>query len=233
MQKLMLSAAIAALLAAPALAQPDHHGGPDGRPGGQQPTPQGSNYGAGKAGFGRASAAMHGQPQPAPSGTPIGAPPAQGGRPQGGNGGNWHGDRGDHNRPGFNPGDHTRPSPGFDNRPGFRPGDHTRPTPGFNNRPGGRPNYSNFSHYHQAYRADRRFRGPAYRRPPGWYYQRWSFGQILPALFWAQQYWLNDYMAYDLPPPPPGAVWVRYGNDALLIDRYSGEIITIQYDVFY
>lgn len=33
--------------------------------------------------------------------------------------------------------------------------------------------------------------------------------------------------------PPYGAIWVRVGNDALLVDRDSGEVITVQYDVFY
>ena len=34
-------------------------------------------------------------------------------------------------------------------------------------------------------------------------------------------------------PPPPDAVWVRYGDDALLIDRYTGEVIQVEYGVFY
>ena len=34
-------------------------------------------------------------------------------------------------------------------------------------------------------------------------------------------------------PPPPGTVWVRYGRDALLIDRYTGEVIQVEYSVFY
>jgi len=32
--------------------------------------------------------------------------------------------------------------------------------------------------------------------------------------------------------PPDGYVWVRYGDDALLIDEYSGDIIQVEYDVF-
>ena len=64
------------------------------------------------------------------------------------------------------------------------------------------------------------------RRPiagrTGWYAQRWTYGQILPSLFWAQDYWLNDYNDFGLVPPPPGTVWVRDGNDALLIDQQSG-----------
>lgn len=55
----------------------------------------------------------------------------------------------------------------------------------------------------------------------------------LPGLFWARQYWLTDYTIYDLPPPPFGAIWVRVGSDALLIDQTSGMIIEVDYGVFY
>jgi Ni/Co efflux regulator RcnB len=48
-----------------------------------------------------------------------------------------------------------------------------------------------------------------------------------------RDYWLVDFAIYDLPPPPFGAVWVRVGFDALLIDDETGEIITVAYDVFY
>lgn len=108
------------------------------------------------------------------------------------------------------------------------------------NRPGGavgnsgpRRDFASFRDFHRSFNAPRRFQAPAYRRPHGWYSHRWSFGEFLPSLFWAPSYWLNDYYRYGLPPPPYGAVWVRDGFDALLIDRDSGEIITVEYDVFY
>ena len=34
-------------------------------------------------------------------------------------------------------------------------------------------------------------------------------------------------------PPMPGTVWVRYGDDALLIDRYTGEVIQVAYGIFW
>jgi Ni/Co efflux regulator RcnB len=52
-------------------------------------------------------------------------------------------------------------------------------------------------------------------------------------VFFAQDYWIYDFGDYGLPYPPPGAVWVRYGPDALLIDRYTGEIIEVIYGLFY
>jgi Ni/Co efflux regulator RcnB len=96
--------------------------------------------------------------------------------------------------------------------------------------PGGRPDFSRF---HRNFSAPRHFRVGVYQRPRGWYAHRWVFGEILPSLFWTSNYWINDYMAYDLEPPPPGTVWVRDGDDALLIDRFSGEIIEVAYNVFY
>jgi Ni/Co efflux regulator RcnB len=98
---------------------------------------------------------------------------------------------------------------------------------------GQRHDFSNFRDYHRDFRASRRFRGPDYRRPAGWYDHRWTFGEFLPSAFWARNYWLSDFGAYDLPPPPYGATWVRVGNDVLLVDQDSGEVITVEYNVFY
>ncbi len=81
--------------------------------------------------------------------------------------------------------------------------------------------------------AQQRFHVGTYRRPHGWYYRRWSYGDFLPAAFFVSTYWLTDYLAFGLEPPPPGLVWVRYGDDALLVDRYSGEVVQVEYGVFY
>jgi Ni/Co efflux regulator RcnB len=98
---------------------------------------------------------------------------------------------------------------------------------------GPRHDFRGFTDFHQNFRAAQRFHAPAYRRPQGWYPHHWAFGEFLPAAFWVRDYWLMDYVDFGLPPPPPYAVWVRYGNDALLIDQDSGEIITVEYGVFY
>ena len=75
--------------------------------------------------------------------------------------------------------------------------------------------------------------GKPIARPAGWYDHRWTFGEFLPSAFWGRDYWLSNYSIYDLPPPPYGATWVRVGTDALLVDQDSGEVITVEYDVFY
>jgi hypothetical protein len=69
--------------------------------------------------------------------------------------------------------------------------------------------------------------------PPGWAYQRWAVGGLLPPLFLVRDYWYPDWAALGLPPPPPGAEWVRYGPDLLMVDVTSGQVLDVAYDVFY
>jgi|SRR5579862_245771 len=78
-----------------------------------------------------------------------------------------------------------------------------------------------------------RFHAGPYRAPRGYVYRRWAFGERLPGIYFAPAFWITDFLAFDLFAPPDGYVWVRYGPDALLIDRYTGEIIQVDYGVFY
>ncbi|MDZ4868908.1 MAG: RcnB family protein [Alphaproteobacteria bacterium] len=92
---------------------------------------------------------------------------------------------------------------------------------------------ANWNQYRRNYNSPRRFRVGAYHGPRNFHYQRWSYGQRLPAAYYARQFWLFDVIGYGLFTPPPGLIWVRYGDDALLIDQYTGEIVQVRYDVFY
>jgi Ni/Co efflux regulator RcnB len=130
------------------------------------------------------------------------------------------------NRPGGQPNFGDRGNNGRD----FRGGDRNPGRPGFN---GPRRDYSGFRDFHRDFRSTRRFRIAPYRPPVGFYAHRWTFGEFLPQPYWARDYWLIDFAAYGLEPPPYGTVWVRVGSDALLIDEDSGEVITVAYDVFY
>ncbi len=40
-------------------------------------------------------------------------------------------------------------------------------------------------------------------------YRRWAKGQSLPREYVVERYYVRDYRAYDLAPPPNGYVWVR------------------------
>lgn len=107
-------------------------------------------------------------------------------------------------------------------RPGVRPPDWNRYGRNFDYRP-----------FQRNYRADARFRWEPYRRPPGFYYRRWVFGEVFPRAFWARDYWLTDYYRFGLLNPPYGYVWVRYGEDAVLVNVYTGTILRVAYGVFY
>ena len=46
-------------------------------------------------------------------------------------------------------------------------------------------------------------------------------------------YWLNDPWQYRLPPAYGPYRWVRYYNDALLVDIYSGQVVDVIYGFFW
>jgi Ni/Co efflux regulator RcnB len=145
------------------------------------------------------------------------------------------GSRPNHGRP------TTKPAP---NRPG-RP-NHGRPTiqpvPNRPHRPGnGRPtiqpvpNRPSRPVYRPGHRPSsyHRIRATAFRYPRGYSYRRWAVGAILPHLFLSNYYYWNNYGALGLGAPPPGYVWVRYGPDLLLVNRYNGRIADVIYGAFY
>jgi hypothetical protein len=69
--------------------------------------------------------------------------------------------------------------------------------------------------------------------PPGWAYRTWAVGAVLPPIFLAPQYYYPDWATLGLDPPPPGAQWVRYGPDLLLVDVGTGSVIEVVPGVFY
>lgn len=76
------------------------------------------------------------------------------------------------------------------------------------------------------------FRLGIYIDPFGYNYRPYDIGYMLPQVYFGQQYWIDPAM-YDLPYPPPGTTWVRYWNDALLVDTYSGQVIDVLRDFFW
>ncbi len=75
---------------------------------------------------------------------------------------------------------------------------------------------------------------PRYYAPYGGYdYQRFSSGVIIDPIFFGQSYWLDDPFAYRLPPAYGSYRWVRYYNDAILVDLRSGLVVDVVYDIFW
>ena len=229
MAKLLISAAIAGLLAlgGTALAQPDDHRGPAGHAAGQaQPAPRAVPQDARPAGPAPGTQGrINRQPSAAAQAAPAAAPNSRAG---------MRGHETAVAAPVAAPTNAMRgpaPSNAMRGPAAAAPATAMRgPAPGNANR-GSRPD---FSSYHRNFSAPQHFHAQTdYRRPSGWYARRWTYGEILPSLFWAPDYWLSDYYDFGLMPPPPGTVWVRDGNDALLIVRDTGEIIQVEYSVFY
>lgn len=72
-----------------------------------------------------------------------------------------------------------------------------------------------------------------YIDPFGWGYQPYSIGyDLYPGYYQQQNYWIDPAL-YGLPYPPPGTQWIRYYNDALLIDMYSGQIVDALQNFFW
>ena len=81
--------------------------------------------------------------------------------------------------------------------------------------------------------SSRHFRNGDYRAPQGYQARHWTYGGRLPRSYFVRDYWITDFLMFGLFDPPPGLIWVRVGNDALLVDEYSGDIVQVDYDVFY
>jgi Ni/Co efflux regulator RcnB len=71
-----------------------------------------------------------------------------------------------------------------------------------------------------------------YYDPFGYNYRPFDIGYQLYPAYLGRQYWI-DASLYQLPYPPPGTTWVRYWNDALLVDMYSGEVVDVIRDFFW
>jgi Ni/Co efflux regulator RcnB len=87
--------------------------------------------------------------------------------------------------------------------------------------------------YHKNFDAPQHYHFGVYNAPPGYVYRRWTFGEQLPSIYFAQQFWITNYLNFGLVAPPGGYEWVRYGPDALLIDVNTGQIIQVEYGLFY
>lgn len=61
----------------------------------------------------------------------------------------------------------------------------------------------------------------------GYSYSRVNIGFRLGSLFYSNRYWINDPWQYRLPAAYGPYRWIRYYDDALLVDIYSGEVVDV------
>ena len=72
-----------------------------------------------------------------------------------------------------------------------------------------------------------------YNDPFGWGYRPYSIGWRMWPSYYSSQYWLNDPWRYRLPYAPPGYRWVRYFDDAVLVDTWSGQVVDVIHSFFW
>jgi hypothetical protein len=87
----------------------------------------------------------------------------------------------------------------------------------------------------QDYRRSNRniYRMPRYEGRHGYSYRRWSPGYRFDPFFYSSTYWISDPFYYRLPPAYGDYRWVRYYDDAVLVDVRTGEIADIIYSFFF
>lgn len=91
-----------------------------------------------------------------------------------------------------------------------------------------RYDWRNYRHHHRSI-----FRLGIYYDPFGWNYQRYGIGWRLWPSYYSSNYWLSDPYMYRLPYAPWPYKWVRYYDDALLVNTMTGQVVDVMYDFFW
>jgi hypothetical protein len=123
---------------------------------------------------------------------------------------------------------------------------------GYDNRRYDNGRYGNgrnngYASWNQGWRNDRRYDWVNYRARYGsqfslgryyvpyrnWNYRRLTIGFSLWPLFYSDRYWINDPWSYRLPDVYGPYRWVRYYDDAILVDVETGEVVDTIYDFFW
>lgn len=116
-----------------------------------------------------------------------------------------------------------KPQPGATRPPGWQPGRPGGWKPGAPGhwqpgRPGWKPGAPR-----PGWRWGEKVRGrwhAGWRAPGGWgAYRRPVRGWVLPSYWVTGGFWINDWSYWGLSSPPHGYSWVRYYDDAVLVDR--------------
>ena len=88
-----------------------------------------------------------------------------------------------------------------------------------------RYHYDHFRWYDNRFFARQRFSIGFYYAPWGYAPRVWGYGDRLPLSYYSNRYLIDDYYNYDLYAPPYGTSWVRVGDDVLLVDLDTGEVL--------
>jgi len=73
-----------------------------------------------------------------------------------------------------------------------------------------------------------------YFDPFGWNYRPYAIGwRLWPNYYNSSRYWISDPYDYRLPYAPPGYRWIRYYDDAILVDTFTGEVRDVIHNFFW
>jgi Ni/Co efflux regulator RcnB len=89
-----------------------------------------------------------------------------------------------------------------------------------------------YATYRKTVTSTKHYQAGAFMAPSGYTYQRFAVGDHVSPLLLHGNVALTDFQTYQLIAPPAGAMWIRDGNDALLVDTNTGEVIQAQYGLF-
>ena len=64
-------------------------------------------------------------------------------------------------------------------------------------------------------------------------YRRYGAGTYLSSLFYRSNYWITNPWQYRLPDVWGPYRWVRYYNDVLLVDIYTGQVVDVIHNFFW
>ena len=96
-----------------------------------------------------------------------------------------------------------------------------------------RYHYDHFSFYDNRFYARQRFTIGFYAAPWGYAPRVWVYGDRLPLSYYGDRYIVDDYYNYDLYAPPYATAWVRVGDDVLLVDLDSGDVLDVVANLFW
>ena len=77
------------------------------------------------------------------------------------------------------------------------------------------------------------YRRPAYVGPRGYAYRPVAVGHRFDRAYYGSRYVISDPWRYRLPAVHGAHRWVRYGNDALLVNIRNGRVLEVYNDFFW
>lgn len=89
-----------------------------------------------------------------------------------------------------------------------------------------------YATYRRTVTSTRHYNDGSFAAPAGYTYRKFAVGDHVSPLLLHGNVALTDFQTYQLVAPPAGTMWIRDGNDALLVDTNTGEVIQAQYDLF-